>query len=138
MILVVAGILAVIVIPQFNLAGYENTRATAELIQGIRYTQFQSLYHSDTPDYQITITSNAVSSSFTVANSGGAAIADPANPGAVYTRTFPGITINPTGTIVFDGRGEPSCIGFACTAANLTLTVSADSITMERFTGFVH
>ena len=134
-VIVIAGILAVFIAPQFNLQGYENTRASVELIQGIRYAQFQSLYRSATPDFQIAIGT----SGFTVMDSGGNALPDPVNPSVVYTRAFNGVTISPTGTISFDGRGQPTCTGgLSCAIANETITVAGDTITLERFTGFVH
>lgn len=136
-ILVIVGILAVVAIPQFNPQNYEDNRARAELIQGIRYAQFQSLYMSAAPGYRITI--NAAG--FTVANSAGIAVPDPANPAAPYTRIFNGVLIDPPVTptiIIFDGRGQPSCVDFDCTANNLGITVSGTPVTMQRFTGFVN
>ena len=140
-ILVIVGILAVVVVPRFSQQNYENTRATTELIQGIRYAQFQSLYRSAAPGFRIAING----AGFTVLNGAvpPVVVPDPANPSAPYIRAFPGIAINPPGagnilTIIFDGRGQPTCIGVPCAAADLVLNVSGDVITMERFTGFVH
>ncbi len=133
--LVIVGILSVYVVPRLNLQGYEDTRANLELIQGIRYAQSQSLYQTATPGFYITINAGA----FTVFDPNGIALADPAAPTAPYVRMFSAGTFGDTGTITFDGRGQPTCTGgLACTAANETIAVADDTITLERFTGFVH
>jgi prepilin-type N-terminal cleavage/methylation domain-containing protein len=133
-VIVIAGILAVVIAPQFNLQGYENNRASAELIQGIRYAQFQSLYRSATPGFQIAIGTGG----FTVMDSGGNTLPDPANPSVNYSRAFSGVNISPTCTITFNSRGQPTCSCLNCSANNLPFDVSGDTVTMERFTGFVH
>lgn len=133
-VIVIAGILAVVVAPQFNLQGYENTRASAELIQGIRHAQFQSLYRSAAPGFQIVIGAGG----FTVNDPGGNPLPDPVNPTVNYARAFNGVIINPACTITFDGRGQPACSCQDCSANNLALDVSGDTVTMERITGFVH
>lgn len=138
MVMVVAGILAVYALPKFNLGGFHNTSARGELIQGIRYAQFQSLYHTDSATYGITINGGG----FTVTR-GGAALPDPANQSVNYVRALADTAINNTGSITFDGRGLPSCAGgLACTNNNLVFTLTtggvSSTVTMERYTGFVH
>jgi MSHA pilin protein MshC len=132
-VIVLFGILAIYVAPRMNFQNYEDTRASVELIQGIRYAQFQSLYRTATPGFQISITA----SGFSVNDPNGNVLPDPAETGN-YVRNYNGVLITPTVTITFDGRGQPNCGAYNCTTANLPLTVAGNSITMERFTGFVH
>lgn len=130
--LVLISILAVYIVPKIDFQGYEGIRAKVELVQGIRYAQFQSLYRSATPGFGIVITT----SDFTVVDPGGNALPDPAATGD-YNRTFDAGTFSNAVTITFDGRGQPTCSN-DCSAVDLVLTAAGETITMEHFTGFVH
>jgi len=138
MVMVVAGILAVYALPKFSLDGFKNTSARGELVQGIRYAQFQSLYHTDAATYGITINGGG----FTVTQ-GGVAMPDPVNPSVNYIRVLDDTAINNTGSITFNGRGLPTCGGgLTCTnnnaVFNLTTGGASSTVTLERYTGFVH
>ncbi|MDJ0807174.1 MAG: type II secretion system protein [Gammaproteobacteria bacterium] len=104
-----------------------------ELIQAIRYTQERAMHHTgDGSNYRITL--SAAGYSLTPAAT------------SVYRDSLDGVlrgsSINPTGSIQFDGLGLPSCSGgLDCAGSSESIQVSAQgettSLTLEPYTGFV-
>lgn len=138
MIIVILGVLAVVVAPKLNLGGYRHTEVTTELVQAIRYTQFQSLYHTGSPPYEI-----AINGSGFIVRQGGNPVPDPYTRESNYARSWSNASISPTAVISFNGRGEPSCTpAVLCENSDLVFNITASGISsnvvMEHFTGFVH
>ena len=104
-----------------------------ELLQAIRYTQGRAMQHTgDGLSYQITFNGTGYTLSPAVAG--------------IYGDSLDGVlegsSINPTGTLQFDGRGLPSCsAGLACAGSpqNIVVSASGDSVILilEPYTGYV-
>jgi MSHA pilin protein MshC len=136
MVLMVVGILAVYVTASTNNVSMTSYSGAEELVQAIRYAQQEAMDHTGVSGIGISIQADG----FTFIG-----VTSPVdtwqllkNPTANYA-----VAIAPTGTIIFDGRGTPTCAGgLNCNAASQTITVTADGIntalTIEPFTGLAH
>ena len=144
LVIILLGILAATVAPRFDVAGYESRVRAQELVAAIRHAQERAMSHSGGGPFRIEIGSGG----FRVTDDGDD-IPDPAEPSkGEYTSdddAWAGVSVSPTGTIAFDGRGTPQCSGgfSPCEEpddSNLTITLStggvSTTIEMERVTGY--
>jgi type II secretory pathway pseudopilin PulG len=131
-IILLLGIVSTFVIGRSG-SDFKALQDAEELLQAIRYTQERAMQHTgDGESYQVTV------------NSSGYGLDPAAAPS--YAGTFDGVlegsSINPTGTIAFDGRGRPLCSGgLSCATAPQGLSVSASGetvvVTLQPYTGYV-
>ena len=131
-IIVLLGVLSTFVMVRSG-SDFTAIGDTEELVQAIRYTQQRAMRHTgDGQSYRITLNASSYQLTPTAA--------------ARYADSLDGVlqggSIQPTGTIRFDGRGQPSCsAGLDCANLSQTIQVSANgeraSLTLEPYTGAV-
>lgn len=143
LIIVILGVLSLVAIPRLgSLSAYDLRQAGQELVEAIRYAQAQSMTHTGATPFQISILSNGYR-----VTQGGADITHPVTGAAAYTQDadqWSGISLSATGSIAFDGRGKPSCAGFAACStpaeSNVALSLSKGgesvNLSIERYTGY--
>lgn len=136
MVIVIMGALSAVVLTSMDKDIFEAEAAAGELIQAIRYAQEKSMTNTGAAKFQIVVSAT----DFRVTQAG-ADIPHPADGAASFQASWSGVSISPTGTIIFDGYGEPSLSGGLSFSSNqqvINLTVGTDtrSITLERVTGF--
>ena len=144
MVMVLIGIIAIYALPRMQPDIFDLRVASQELAEALRYAQQQSMSNSGDTPYRVELNG----SGYTVTQNG----IDVRNP---FTGTlgysedptaWNGVTLAPAGGIItFAANGLPSCDWLDCsrsTGANalLTVTTGSDSgtLTIERFTGYVH
>lgn len=129
MVIVIMGGLSAVAFSKFNRDTFDVVTASGELVQAIRYAQDKSMNHSGATNYQVAINSTG----YTVTQ-GSTAIPHPVTGAASYSKTWSDITLDTTGTIVFDAYGNP---GLASPMTiTLTKNTDTDSVTIENVTGF--
>ncbi len=136
-VMVIMATLAVVVLGSFNPSDYELSAVRDELVGALRYAQSMSLSHTGAAHYEVTL--NATGYSVT---RDGVAIAHPVTGASAYASNWSGVTLGSSGTVSFDGYGEPSLAGGLAWSGNqLLVTVSvgnaSDTLRVERITGFV-
>lgn len=125
--IIIVGIIAIYALPRMNPNAFDARVAAQDLVEAIRYTQQQSMAHSGTAHFEITVGG----SGFTVTQNG-ANITNPLTGANSYTQVWNGVAITSgTGTITFDSRGRPDTS--ATINVNNTVTVL-----VEPFTGYAH
>lgn len=144
MVIVLLGILAVVAAPRLgNLASYELTRVSHDLIEAVRYAQQQSMIHSGADPFQIAISGGGYS-----VTQNGTAITNPLSGAAGYSADgaeWSGVSVTGSETISFDSAGKPACLSTPCSEPTdssvvISLNKGGDSrsITIEKFTGYAH
>ena len=136
-VMVIMATLAVVAMGSFNPNDYELTAARDELVGALRYAQSMSLSHTGAIDYEVTMTATGYS-----VTQGGVAIPHPVIGASAYNSSWSNVTLGSSGTVSFDGYGEPSLAGGLAWSGNqlvVTVTVGnvSDSLRVERITGFV-
>ncbi len=136
-VMVIMATLAVVAMGSFNPADYRLSAARDELVGALRYAQSMSLSHTGATNYQVTLSATGYS-----VTQGGAPITHPLTGASGYTSSWSDVGLGSSGTISFDGYGEPSLTGGLAWSGNqLLVTVSvgnlSDSLRLERITGFV-
>lgn len=133
-LLVIVGILAISVIPKGN-TDFTAEASAQELIQAIRFAQQQSMANTGKANAGVQISNDG----FTFINTSSITQSwKLLKPSPAYT-----VTIAPTGSIVFNGHGVPTCGGtLACvnTTQAITVTANGNAFTfyLEPYTGYVH
>ena len=133
-IMVLVGILSIYAIPKTQ-NDFTAGNSVQELMQALRFVQQQSMANTGKANSGIQISSDG----FTFINA--TSITQEwklLKPTPKYT-----VTISPTGSIVFNGHGIPTCSGsLACTNTAQAITVSANgnssTFYLEPYTGYVH
>ena len=138
MVMVIIGTLSAIAITKFNPGSFEITADSGELVSAIRYAQEKSMSNTGATDYQIVIGAGG----YTVQLQGGGSVPHPVTGAASYSSNWSNVTLSPTGTITFDGYGEPSLSGSLAFSGNqevITVAVGSENrtIAVEQTTGFV-
>ncbi|MCF6362188.1 MAG: type II secretion system GspH family protein [Gammaproteobacteria bacterium] len=136
-VMVIMATLAVVAIGSFNPNDYQLSASRDELVAALRYAQSLSLSHTGATNYEVTLTGIGYS-----VTQGGAAIAHPVTGASAYNSSWSNVTLGSSGTVSFDGYGEPSLAGGLAWSGNqlaVTVTVGnvSDSLRVERITGFV-
>jgi len=136
-VVVIMATLAVVAIGSFNPNDYELSAVRDELVGALRHAQSLSLSHTGATNYEVALTGTGYS-----VTQGGAPIAHPVTGASSYNSSWSNATLGSSGTISFDGYGEPSLAGGLTWSGNqLLVTVSvgnvSDSLRLERITGFV-
>jgi MSHA pilin protein MshC len=137
-VIVLISVLAVLAVPRLNL-GVTDTRAAAgQLIGALRHAQQLSLTHTAAAGYRVEIDAGG----YRVRDGAGNDVTDPLTGTPPMVAAWSDVTLSPTGSVAFDGRGAPACSGgLACSAGNATLTVAtaggSATVTVERTTGYV-
>lgn len=137
-VIVLLSVLAVVAIARLDLGAISAREAAGELVVALRHAQQLALAHTDAPGYRVVVDSGG----YTVRDGSGGDVRDPLTGTTPFVAAWSGVSVAPTGTVIFDGRGAPSCSGgLACTAGNAVLTVSvangSETVTVERTTGYV-
>lgn len=135
-VMVLIGILAVFAIPS-NKADFTASNSATELMQAIRYAQQKSMDNTGKTNASITLSNDG----FVFNNLSSLGLEwKLLKPAPAYT-----VTINPTGTITFNGQGVPSCTNtlalcFSNQTQPITVAANGNSVTiyLEPYTGFVH
>ena len=136
-VMVIMATLAVVALARFNPNDYDVSAARDELVGALRYAQEMSLSHTGNSGYQVSLTATGYS-----VTHAGAPIPHPLTGAASYDSNWSDVTLDRTGTIGFDGYGEPQLAGGLGWSGNqLAVTVSvgkvSDTLRIERLTGFV-
>jgi MSHA pilin protein MshC len=137
-VIVLISVLAVLAVPRLDL-GVTDTRAAAgQLIGALRHAQQLSLTHTAAAGYRVEIDAGG----YRVRDGAGNDVADPLTGTTPMVTSWSDVTLSPTGSIAFDGRGAPACSGgLSCSAGDTTLTLTtaggSASVTVERTTGYV-
>ena len=137
MVMVIVGALSAVAIVRFNPNSFKSTAVVGELAAAIRFAQEKSMSNTGATGYRITLSSNGYA-----VTQGGTAITHPISGQAGYSNSWSDATISPTGTIDFNGYGEPTLgapLVFGGNQAVITATVGSDSqsLSLERITGLV-
>ncbi len=135
-VLVLMGVLAVVAVGRFDPADFRLREARGELLSALRFAQEQSLAHTGDTPFAVSLNSTG----FAVVQ-GGAPVADP-QTGNGYARTWGNVRLDRSGSIAFDGYGEPSLGGGLAWGGNgLPIGMSSGDatavVTVERLTGYV-
>ncbi len=136
-VMVIMATLAVVALGRFNPNDYQLSAARDELVGALRHAQSLSLSHTGAVDYQVTLSTSGYS-----VTQGGAPIPHPVTGAASYDSNWSNVSLDSSGTVSFDGYGEPSLGGGLTWSGNqLLVTVSvgnvSDTLRVERITGFV-
>ncbi|HEB93670.1 MAG TPA: prepilin-type N-terminal cleavage/methylation domain-containing protein [Gammaproteobacteria bacterium] len=136
-VMVIMATLAVMALGSFNPNDYALSAARDELVGALRYAQSMSLSHTGATHYEVTLSTTGYS-----VTRGGAAIAHPVTGASAYNSSWSNVTLDSSGTVSFDGYGEPGLAGGLAWSGNqLVVTVSvgsvSDTLRVERITGFV-
>ncbi len=133
-VIVLLGILSVYAAARFS-PDFTARQAAEELVQALRHTQETALDNTGGPGRTLRIDADGI-----------VFVNLPAGP-ADWAMLKPGpelaVTLAPTGTVTFDGRGRPSCGGgLNCSAGPAVINVTAggdtETVTVEAVTGFAH
>lgn len=136
LVIVLVGILAVFAAPRFSTSTFDAGAAAGELVEAIRYAQSMTMSQGGVERYAVTISA----SGYRVLRNG-ADTPDPAG-GASYANSWSRVSISPTGTIAYDGRGRPTCSGgLDCSASTQAIALvsgaASMSVRIEPVTGYV-
>ena len=136
-VLVIMVTLAVVAMGSFNPNDYQLSAARDELVGALRYAQEMSLSHTGANDYQVTLTAGGYS-----VTQAGVPIPHPLTGAGSYDSNWSNVVLDSTGTIGFDGYGEPWLGGGLAWGGNqLSVTLSVGNasgiVRVERVTGFV-
>lgn len=136
-VMVIMATLAVVAMGSFNPGDYELSAARDELVGALRHAQSLSMSHTGAANYQVTLTATGYS-----VTQGGLPIPHPVTGASTYDSSWSNVSLDSSGTVSFDGYGEPSLAGGLAWSGNqLVVTVSVGSVSgtlrLERLTGFV-
>ena len=124
--IIIAGILAAIVIPQFNQPEIESSWFYEQVRAGVRYAQRQAVAQRRT--VYVDVQASQVQLCYDSLNCATTRLTQ--LTGQEYLLNAPsGVTLSPVGTFSFNGLGQPS--------AGVALTVGASTITVTAETGYV-
>ena len=137
-VIVLLSVLAVFAVARLDLATPSAREATGELIGALRHAQHLALTHSDRSGYRVVVEA----SGYRVRDDAGNDVNNPLSGTTPFIESWDGVSVSPTGTVIFDSRGAPSCSGgLSCSAGNATITVSvsgaSETIVIERVTGYI-
>lgn len=137
MVIVIVGVLSAVAIVRFNPNSFKSAAVVGELAAAIRFAQEKSMSNTGATGYRVTISSSGYA-----VTQGGTSITHPVTGQAGYTNSWSDATISPTGTIDFNGYGEPTLgapLTFGGNQVVISATVGSDaqSLTLERITGLV-
>lgn len=138
LVIVIAGVLAVVAAPRFSGGGFGSRAAAGELIEAIRYAQAMTLSQGGVSVFSVRIDS----SGYEVLRDGNPTRGPMGNSAGFTDDDWSGVAVSPTGTVSFDARGRPSCAGgLSCTDAAQIIRVSQGGATtelvLEPVTGYV-
>ena len=136
-VMLLIGVLSAVAIARYNPDRFEVHAAAKELVAAIRYAQEMSMSHTGANNYQVSVTAGG----YQVTQSG-VAIPHPVTGAAGYASSWSGVGLSPTGTISFNGYGEPSLSGGLAWGGNqesIVLTAGGDTsaVSIQRLTGYV-
>ena len=136
-VMVIIATLAVVAMGNFNPNDFDLSAARDELAGVLRYAQEMSLSHTGVTDYQVTLTATGYS-----VTQGGAPITNPITGAGAYNSNWSNVALGSSGTVSFNGYGEPTLSGGLGWSGNqLAISVAvgnvSDTLLVERVTGFV-
>ncbi|OGA64330.1 MAG: hypothetical protein A3G83_00760 [Betaproteobacteria bacterium RIFCSPLOWO2_12_FULL_68_20] len=121
--IIIAGILAAIVIPQFNIGQFESGWFYEQVKAAVRYAQRQAVAQRRTTYVEVQ------ASQLRLCYDAGCTTRLTQLTGQEYVLSAPdGVTLSPVGTFSFNGLGQ---------SAGATIAVGGQSITVNAETGYV-
>jgi len=139
-VMVIAGILAVVAAPRLTNSGFDERRLRDEAIAALRFAQKAAIASRRTTCVAFADSTHLVAHVETVAGAGDCTTTGPAlngpsgTPLAVVAARSTSFSAFPAGWITFNGLGQPA----AAAAISVTDLPAALAITVEAETGYVH